>query len=140
MNALDTSFVIDYWRGEEYAKAFFEGLDDNEPVWIPTIALFELYDTAMLSDSPAENVESVAADLGFADSLPLDDGSAREAARIDAELVGRGEEIPLPDALIAGTARDAGMTLVAVDEHFERVPDLDYHNPAETDGGAEDTP
>lgn len=133
MNALDTSFVIDYWLGEEYAKAFFEGLDENEPVWIPTVALFELYDSAMLSDSPAENVESVAADLGFADPLPFGDGSAREAARIDAELVGRGEEIPLPDALIAGTARDADMTLVACDKHFSRIDDLDHHNPA-TDG------
>jgi len=35
--------------------------------------------------------------------------------------------------LIAGTARDADMTLVACDEHFSRVEDLDHHNPATDD-------
>lgn len=66
----------------------------------------------MVSDAPAESVESIAADLDFADPLPFGDGAARKAARIDAALVGRGKEIPLPDTLIAGTAREADMTLV----------------------------
>lgn len=135
MNALDTSFVIDYWNGEDYTREFFDSLAENEPVWIPTVALFELYDSALLSDSPAENVESVDDDLDWADPLALDNDSVREAARIDAELISRGEEIPLPDALIAGTARAADMTLVAIDEHFERVDDLDHHNPARTGEG-----
>jgi predicted nucleic acid-binding protein len=136
MNALDTSFVIDYWNEEDHAREFFAGLEDNEPVWIPTVALFELYDSALLSDSPTENVESVDEDLDWADPLALDGDSVREAARIDADLVGRGKEIPLPDALIAGTARAADMTLIAIDRHFERVTGLDYHNPATDDGEA----
>lgn len=85
-----------------------------------------------------ENVENVDEDLDWADPLALDTDSVREAARIDAELVGRGEEIPLPDALITGTAHAADMTLVAVDEHFDWVSGLDHHDPADDDGGDDD--
>jgi tRNA(fMet)-specific endonuclease VapC len=131
MNCLDTSFVIDYWYGEPHAKAFFDGLDEDEPVWIPTAALFELYDGALLSDSPDEDVESVASDLDWADPLPFGDEPAREAARIDAELTQRGEQINLADVLIAGTAAASDMTLVSLDDHFQRVADLTVHNPRE---------
>lgn len=130
MSCLDTSFVIDYWYGEPHAKEFFEDLDENEPVWIPTVALFELYDGALLSDSADEDIEEVASDLDWADPLPFGDGPAREAARIDAELIRQGERINLADVLIAGTAAASDMTLVSLDEHFERVSGLDVHNPA----------
>ncbi|WP_254544589.1 PIN domain-containing protein [Halomarina pelagica] len=125
MTCLDTSFVIDYWRGEPHAATVIAEFGDNEPVWVPAIALFELYIGALLSDAPAETVESVASDLSWADPLPFGEGPAREAARIDAALTERGEQINLADVLIAGTARDAGMRLITADAHFERVPDLD---------------
>lgn len=130
MHCLDTSFVIDYWDGEEYTAEFFTTLEDNEPVWIPTVALFELYLGGELSDAPDADADTVAADLDFADPLPFGDGPARHAACIDAELTRRGERINLGDVLIAATARNADMSLITVNDHFDRVPDLDVHNPA----------
>jgi predicted nucleic acid-binding protein len=130
MTVLDSSFIIDYWEGEPYAKTFLGGLSDTEPVWVPTLVLYELYAGALLSDSPADTITSVATDLDWADPLPFDDGAAREAADIRADLSQRGETINPVDMLIAGIARDASMTLVACDDHFGRVADLDHYNPA----------
>lgn len=133
VTCLDSSFVIDYWNGEPHAKTFLDGLDAGEPVWIPTLVLYELYAGALLSDSSSETITTVASDLDWADPLPFDDGAAREAADIRADLSQRGETINPVDMLIAGIARDANMTLVACDDHFNRVADLDHHNPAAAD-------
>lgn len=127
MICLDTSFVIDYWEGEPFAKTFFEGVENE--VGIPTVALFELYVGALLSDAPEEDIATVADDLDWADPIPFDDRAARDAARIDTELIRRGERINLGDALIAGTVRSRDATLVATDNHFDRVTDLPVENP-----------
>lgn len=71
MNCLDSSFVIDYWKGEKFAKDFLEST--TEPIGIPTVALFELYVGALLSDSPAEDIASVRDDLDWVEPLAFDD-------------------------------------------------------------------
>lgn len=126
MICLDSSFVIDYWQGEEYTKEFLVETDDD--VGIPTVALYELYVGALLSDSPDETIGSVVEDLDWAEPLGFDD-AARTAARIDETLIDRGERINAMDVLIAATARAHDATLVATDSHFERVPDLELRNP-----------
>lgn len=131
VNCLDSSFVIDYWDGEPFTKAFLDGLDDGEPVWLPTLVAYELSVGALLSDAPADTVPDVATDLDWTDPLPFDDGAAREAADIRVDLRRRGASINPVDILIAGTARNADMTLVTTDDYFGRVANLDYHNPAE---------
>lgn len=127
MNCLDSSFVIDYWNGEEFARGFLES--NSEPILIPSVALFELYLGALLSDSPTEDIATVREDLGWADPLPFDEMVASHAARINSTLRERGERINSMDVLIAATARKYNATLIATDSHFERVPDLDVHNP-----------
>ncbi|PSQ53145.1 hypothetical protein BRD20_04185 [Halobacteriales archaeon SW_8_65_20] len=53
--------------------------------------------------------------------IPLDAGSAREAARIEAELLDAGQPINLGDVLIAGVCRHHGSLLVTDDDHLNRV-------------------
>ena len=127
MNVLETSFVLDYWDGEGFARDFFASLDDD--VGVATVSLFELYLGALLAESPNATVGSIADDLSWAEPLPFTDGAAREATRIESELTDRGEKINLADVLIAGVARDRGATLVTTDGHFDRVDGLDVHNP-----------
>lgn len=129
--ALETSFVIDYWNGEPFARRFFENLEVDADVGVPTVALFELYAGALLSDSPNEDIATVTDDLSFAEPLPLTNDSAQDAAQIHAELLGQGNRIQLPDVLNAATARSADATLVATDGHFERIDDLAVYNPRE---------
>lgn len=127
MNALDTSFVIDYWNGEDFIRKFFRG--ETDTMAIPTVACFELYLGAVLSDSPAEDIDTVARDLGWADTLPFSDAAAQRAAHIEADLTERGEKINLADVLIAATALEARAPLIATDSHFDRIDDLEVINP-----------
>ncbi|ADB63593.1 PilT protein domain protein (plasmid) [Haloterrigena turkmenica DSM 5511] len=127
MNCLDSSFVIDYWKGEKFAKDFLEST--TEPIGIPTVALFELYVGALLSDSPAEDIASVRDDLDWVEPLAFDDMVAAHAARIEATLRNQGEPINMMDVLIAATARKCNARVIATDSDFERVPDLDVYNP-----------
>lgn len=127
MNALDTSFIIDYWNGEPYIREFLER-ELVDPT-IPAIARFELYLGALLSDSPTEDVSTVSADLDWAGTLPFTDDVAQRAAHIDATLTGRGAKINLADVLIAATAVEAGATLVTTDSHFDRIEGLAISNP-----------
>lgn len=133
MPCLDSSFIIDYWQGEFFAAGYLNSLDDTEPIAVPTIVLYELYTGALLSDAQTETIETVATDLDWADPLPFGDGPAREAAQICVDLRERGTQINPVDLLIAGTARDASMTLVTTDGHFDRIDALSVYNPA-TDG------
>lgn len=130
MPCLDSSFIIDYWQGEYFAAGFLNSLDEHESIVVPTIVLYELYSGALLSDAPAETITSIASDLDWADPLPFGDGPAREAAQIRVALRERGAQINPVDLLIAGTARNAGMTLVTTEEHFDRIPSLTVVNPA----------
>ena len=131
MNCLDSSFVIDYWNGEEFARDFLE--DVSDPIVIPSVALFELYLGALLANSPTEDITSVRSDLDWAEPLLFDDMVAAHAARIEADLQEQGDRINMMDVLIAATARKHNATLIATDSDFERVPDLIVNNPCSTD-------
>ena len=61
--------------------------------------------------------------------LGLSENAAVTAADILAFLERRGEPIGLPDALIAATALDAGLTMVTANvRHFRRIPKLRVEN------------
>lgn len=127
MICLDSSFIVDYWNGEPYAKQFL--LDTDEGFAIPTVALYELYVGALLADSPDETIDSVVEDLDWAEPLGFDETAARNAATIDEHLIDRGERINAMDVLIAATARAHDVPLVTADSHFDRVPELELRDP-----------
>ena len=61
--------------------------------------------------------------------MGLSENAAVTAADILAFLERRGEPIGLPDALIAATALDAGLTMVTANvRHFRRIPKLRVEN------------
>lgn len=66
--------------------------------------------------------------LAWVDHLPLTDPDARQAALVDGELAGEGQEINLGNVLIAGPVREAGGTVFTSDTHFDRVNGLDVVN------------
>ena len=67
--------------------------------------------------------------LEWAEPVPFDEETAREAATVRAELLDRGEPIPAPDTLITGVARPLGGELIACDDHVSRVSGLEFHEP-----------
>ncbi|MFC7225652.1 PIN domain-containing protein [Halalkalicoccus sp. GCM10025322] len=128
MKVLETSFLVDYLNEQSYTLDYLNANAEAEYA-VPTIALYELYAGAICSDATSETIVTVAEALDWANSVAFTDSAAREAATIRATLRDRGQPIPTPDMLNAGIARAIGGELIATDEHFAHVPDLDYYNP-----------
>lgn len=128
MICLDSSFLIDRFRDREYAETFLESIDADVPIIVPTIVLHELFSGALRMDH-SESVEDIRHELTGTRFTSFDADAAEEAAEIRATLADRGESINKLDVLIAGVARQAGATVVAVDRDFGRVPDLDVRDP-----------
>lgn len=122
MICFDTSVLVDYLRGEDYVEQLLDGTD--EQVGVPRLARYELYVGAERSDDPTETPDTVGGAIAWAETLGFTDAAARDAAAIRAALIDAGDMIGAADTMIAGTAREAGATLVTADDHFERVPDL----------------
>ncbi|OVE83156.1 type II toxin-antitoxin system VapC family toxin [Natronolimnobius baerhuensis] len=122
MIVLDSSFLIDYLRGNDAAKVFLDAQD--EPVYyVPTIVLFELYRDAAWADN--RSLETVIAGLEWAEPLPFDAPATREAAQIHAELLEAGTQINLADIMIAGICRYHDASIVTRDGDFEAVENLE---------------
>lgn len=129
MLCLETSFLIDWFRKQEYALEFLKTRDATERVTVPTPVLHELIRGALVSESYPGSPEDIYTDLDYVEYAPLTVGGAEEAAKIRATLAGRGEPIGAFDSLIAGVARDIDAPLVATDGDYNRVDDLEVINP-----------
>lgn len=123
MIAFDTSFLLDYLDGIDATAEYLQE-HEEKPFFAPTLALFEIYRGAARTGG-REQIERVSSGLDWAESLPLDHPAAREAARIEAELLDTGDRINLGDTLIAGVCRHNGARIVTRDTHFDRVDGLD---------------
>lgn len=128
MKVLETSFLVDYLNKQSYTLDYLNANAEAEYA-IPMIALYELYAGAIRSDATSKTITTVAEALHWANSVAFDDSAAREAAMIRATLRDQEQPIPAPDMLNAGIARAVGGELIATDEHFAHIPDLDCYSP-----------
>lgn len=122
MNLLDTSYLVDYERGREPARAFFRQ-HEHEPLAVSTISFFELA-FGIVRDDP-EALDSLRPSLQWAELLAFTPDDAIEAAMVQSELQLAGDRIPVADVLIAGVARNRGAALVTRDDHFSAVDGLE---------------
>lgn len=120
---MDTSFVIDLLRGDPGALEKAERIEEDQgAAVIAAPALAEVMLGAYLAGGTR-----LKRALQILESFAVTDTNAAvalEAASIGAELLRRGAPLPLPDLLIAASARAAGSTLLSRDEGFSRVPGL----------------
>jgi tRNA(fMet)-specific endonuclease VapC len=77
-----------------------------------SVVLGELLFGALRSNDPAKSTAQVQSFAGRFHSLPFDDGTAPEYARIRADLAAKGTPIGPNDLLIAAIALANGLTLV----------------------------
>lgn len=118
MKLLETSYLVDYERGNEVAAEYFAA-NEHAALAASTISMFELaFGVVWGSD---RDLATLRDSLRWVDLLPFSVADAIEGARIQAELQSAGERIPIADMLIAGVARNRGATLVAVADHFDRI-------------------
>lgn len=127
MICLVSSFLVDRFQGAEYTETYLDSLDTDVQILIPAIVLHELF-TGALRSGQGDSIADIRREFAHVGVAPFDADAAKEAT-IRATLADRGDLINALDILIAGTVRNIGGTVVAVDRDFERVPDLDVHDP-----------
>jgi predicted nucleic acid-binding protein len=116
MKCLDSSFLIDYLDGEE---ATLVCLSENAeaPLYVPAIALYEIYEGAVYDDD--DEPKATRQNLDWMDDvLPFSETTALETARLQRSLLEEGSPLAPRDAMVAATAREVGATLVSGDGDF----------------------
>jgi predicted nucleic acid-binding protein len=119
---VDSSFLVDYARGDDAAIAYLAA-HDEEVIGASTVVLSELYRGLMITRDMAR--EEAMSKYEWVEAVPFTNETAAEAAEIDVELRADGEMINKSDVYIAGTARSLGVPLVVGDDHFGAVEGLD---------------
>ncbi len=118
---LDTSAVVAHLRGRIDILALAAS---GEPLFLPLVALGELYKGAEKSARPARNRQIVDDFLQMAALLYPDTATAEAYARAAVVLEAKGEVIPENDLWIAAVAIECDMPLATRDAHFDRVEGL----------------
>lgn len=121
MKLLETSYLVDYERGREDARTYFEA-HEHETLAASTVSMFELaFGVVWDADGDLGELRD---SLRWVDFLEFSVPDALAAAGIQAELQADGDRLPIGDLMIAGVARNRAATLVTSDEHFERIDGL----------------
>jgi predicted nucleic acid-binding protein len=119
---VDSSFLIDYARGDNTAIAYLAA-HDNEEIGASTIVLSELYRGLMITQEMTQ--EEAMSKYEWVEPVAFTNATAAEAAAIYAELRAAGVLINKSDIYIAGTARALGVPLVVADDDFRAIEGLE---------------
>ena len=119
--ALDTSVVILHLRND---KTITAKLQDTSSLFLPVIAMGELYYGAAMSANPDMTTENLK--LLFEIMIPLfpDQATAEYYGRIKRELARKGKPIPENDIWISALAMQYELPLAVRDTHFSQVDGL----------------
>ena len=118
---LDTSAVIAHLRARIDVLAL---TTPTEPLFLPLVALGELYKGAEKSERSVHNRQLVDDFLQIAVLLYPDSATAESYAKTAVALEARGQIIPENDIWIAAVALECDMPLATRDAHFQRVEGL----------------
>ncbi len=118
---LDTNSIIGIFAND---LSLINSLAEANEVFVPNIALGELYYGAQKSNHVEENIERI---NEFADSssvLFCDTETSRQYGKIKNSLRLKGRPIPENDIWIAAIAEQHKLTLISRDEHFKEIDGL----------------
>jgi tRNA(fMet)-specific endonuclease VapC len=118
---LDTSVVVAHLRGQIDVFAL---TTPEEPLFLPLVALGELYKGVEKSARAAHNRQLVDDFLQVAALLYPDTATAESYAKAAVALEANGQIIPENDLWIAAVAMECDMPLATRDAHFQRIEGL----------------
>jgi tRNA(fMet)-specific endonuclease VapC len=118
---LDTNIIIALLNGDD---GVVSNLDEASEVFIPAVALGELFFGAARSGRPSENIDRVERFASGRAIVLCDLDVAREYGRLKQRLKEKGRPLPENDIWIAATAKRYRFILVTRDSHFQEVEDL----------------
>ena len=125
----DTTFIIDLINNDEGAVKMAKIIDRKRSiVFISTITIQEYlrgiyYLFGNKPDQIDEKLSKAEGDLARFSGIDLNYSVAKAAAKIDADLTSKGEQIGYADVLIGATAQFYQLALLTRNKtHFERIP------------------
>jgi tRNA(fMet)-specific endonuclease VapC len=119
---LDTSVVVAHLRGSIDVLTLTA---PEEPLFLPLVALGELYKGALTTTRPEHGRRLVDDFLLIAALLYPDSATAETYAQASLKLNRKGRPIPENDIWIAAVALECNMPLATRDAHFREVDGLD---------------
>lgn len=124
---VDTTLLVDLLRRDKAAIERVRALEANGTLlWIPTPAVFELWEGVERSDRPNQERERVAAVLRDYTVLSFDARHAERAGTLSGELVRRGRMLDPIDAQIAGMALEERLRVLTRNvSDYRRVAGLE---------------
>lgn len=120
---LDTNAIIALQRENEDLKKL---LSTSTDVFVPAVAVGELYYGAYKSQRVEENRKNVAAFIANRVVLNVDADTADVYGQVKQALRAKGRPIPENDIWIAALAIQYDLTLIADDAHFDEVDNLNW--------------
>lgn len=123
----DTTVLVDLLRGDEAAQGEVRRLEsEGVLLWVPTPAVFELWEGVERADRPDEEARRIDAVLADYTVLAFERRHAARAGRLSGALLRRGTMLDPLDAQIAGMALEERFPVLTRNaRHFERVPGLE---------------
>ncbi len=118
---LDTNILIALLADEQAVTAAVAGA---AAVFVPAIALGELYYGAQKSARPAQNLQAIEQLSRIAAVLPCGVETAQRYGEVKAGLRARGTPIPENDIWIAALALEHDLALATRDSHFALAPEI----------------
>jgi len=118
---LDTNVIIALFARE---TSIAHQLEQAQEVFVPSIALGELYYGAYKSGRAAQNLAKIDEFAASSSILSCSAETAQEYGLIKDALHARGKPIPENDLWIAAIARQYDLVLVTRDTHFDAIDDL----------------
>ena len=120
---LDTNAIIALQRENEALKKLLSTATD---VFVPAVAIGELYYGAYKSQRVEENRQNVAAFIANRVVLNVDANTADVYGQVKQRLRAKGRPIPENDIWIAALAIQYDLVLIADDAHFNEVDNLNW--------------
>ena len=115
---LDTNILIALFASEPVVLARLAAAPE---VFVPAVAIGELYYGAVRSSHPETNIARIEAFAKTAVVIGCDVGTARHYGTIKNDLRAKGRPIPENDIWIAAVARQHNLVVVSRDSHFKEV-------------------
>lgn len=118
---LDTNIIIALFASE---ISVLNNLVQADQVFIPSIAVGELYFGAKKSARSEKNLEQIEKFIKNVKVIGCDSDTARQYGDVKNKLRIKGRPLPENDVWIAALALQYGLSLVTRDAHFQQVENL----------------
>lgn len=119
---LDTNIISAWLKGE---AAIADKIDESAQVYIPVIAVGELYYGAQYSTHIKKNISNINKVITRYNVLYINEDTASVYGVIKAGLRKKGKPVPENDIWIAAIARQHELILITRDKHFKEIEQLD---------------